>query len=133
MEDSAPALNLIHGPRLTPRLACSQRSSGKMNAGAANSSAATSTLAMKRFLAMAVSASLVVPASAWAKNEPSISLEKVGKWEVNYDDDSCHLMAEFGRFDNTWSGNKKEPVVGAKIGYTIAHGVKYSRMSRKGK
>jgi hypothetical protein len=54
---------------------------------------------MKRLMALVVSASLVVPASAWAKEKPSVSLERMGKWEVNYDDDSCHLMAEFGKGD----------------------------------
>lgn len=38
------------------------------------------------------------PLSA-AANEP-VSLAKVTKWEINYDEDSCHLLAGFGQGDD---------------------------------
>ena len=38
---------------------------------------------------------LLFPNLAWAKVEP-LSLARQGAWQVNYDDDSCHLLGAFG-------------------------------------
>lgn len=51
---------------------------------------------MGNFISLAIAMSMVAPALAQAKDKPPISLPKNGKWEINYDDDSCHLMAKFG-------------------------------------
>ena len=39
---------------------------------------------------------MLLPATAWAAGKSPVSLAKTSKWDVNYDDDSCHIMAEFG-------------------------------------
>jgi hypothetical protein len=51
---------------------------------------------MYKSVALAVSTALIFPAIASAKENPPISLAKTSKWEMNYDDDSCHLLAKFG-------------------------------------
>ncbi|MEY4953721.1 MAG: hypothetical protein RL299_2145, partial [Pseudomonadota bacterium] len=51
---------------------------------------------MHKVLSFLFCASLVAPGLAEAKERPPISLAKTSKWEMNYDDDSCHLMARFG-------------------------------------
>lgn len=44
---------------------------------------------------------LALPLAAQAKDEPPISLAKTTKWEMNYDADSCHLLAKFGQGEDT--------------------------------
>lgn len=44
---------------------------------------------------------LAMPLAAQAKDEPPISLAKTTKWEMNYDADSCHLLAKFGQGEDT--------------------------------
>jgi hypothetical protein len=51
---------------------------------------------MYKSMALAISTALIFPAIASAKEKPLISLARTGKWEMNYDDDSCHLLAKFG-------------------------------------
>ncbi|MBS0483536.1 MAG: hypothetical protein JSR96_15620 [Proteobacteria bacterium] len=52
-----------------------------------------------RSLILAASAGvLAFPQSAAAKPQTT-DLPKVGKWEINYDNDSCHLYAKFGTGD----------------------------------
>lgn len=52
---------------------------------------------MRSFFAVVLGAVLMVPVQAKAK--PSIPLARQGKWEMNYDEDSCHLLAKFGQGD----------------------------------
>ncbi|MDL2352075.1 MAG: energy transducer TonB [Pseudomonadota bacterium] len=40
---------------------------------------------------------LAAPLAAQAKDRPTISLPMSAKWEINYDTDSCHLLAQFGQ------------------------------------
>lgn len=51
---------------------------------------------MHKVLSFLFCASLVAPGLAEAKEKPAISLAKTSKWEINYDEDSCHLLAKFG-------------------------------------
>lgn len=51
---------------------------------------------MYKSVALAVSASLIFPVIASANDQSLFSLAKTSKWEMNYDDDSCHLLAKFG-------------------------------------
>lgn len=51
---------------------------------------------MYKSVILAIFTSLIFPAIASAKENPPISLTKTSKWEINYDDDSCHLLAKFG-------------------------------------
>lgn len=51
---------------------------------------------MNKLAALTISAALIFPTVASAKEKPPISLAKTSKWEINYDDDSCHLLARFG-------------------------------------
>lgn len=51
---------------------------------------------MRVFKSAILLAVLAVPLSATRAEKPPLSLPKVGKWEVNYDVDSCHLLARFG-------------------------------------
>jgi hypothetical protein len=39
---------------------------------------------------------LLVPIPAAAAEKPPILLARQGSWEINYDEDSCHLLARFG-------------------------------------
>jgi TonB family protein len=56
-------------------------------------------LAMRMIATLALLAvgSAALPVSAASK--PPISLPKMGKWEMNYDEDSCHLFGQFGSGD----------------------------------
>lgn len=51
---------------------------------------------MRKLLALAMSASLILPGIASAAAKPPVSLAKTSKWEINYDEDSCSLFAKFG-------------------------------------
>jgi hypothetical protein len=51
---------------------------------------------MKLSNSIAAIAVLFTPVPALAVDKPPISLARVGKWEMNYDEDSCHLTAQFG-------------------------------------
>jgi hypothetical protein len=51
---------------------------------------------MKLLHPLAATALVLSPLSAFAKDKPPISLTRTGKWEINYDEDSCHLFAQFG-------------------------------------
>lgn len=51
---------------------------------------------MSRLLLLGAAVSLISPSFARAAEEPALSLAKVSKWEINYDEDSCHLAAKFG-------------------------------------
>lgn len=51
---------------------------------------------MQKVLAFFLSAALAMPGVAAAKASAPISLAKTSKWEINYDEDSCHLAAQFG-------------------------------------
>ena len=42
---------------------------------------------------------MLAPAVVSAKDSAPIMLEKTAGWEINYDDDSCHLAAAFGKDD----------------------------------
>jgi Gram-negative bacterial TonB protein C-terminal len=51
---------------------------------------------MKPLHTLAAIAMVLSPLPALAKDKPPISLARTGKWEMNYDRDSCHLYASFG-------------------------------------
>ena len=52
---------------------------------------------MRVFLVLAVSIfCFIFPITASAAIKPPTVLTRVGKWEVNYDQDSCHLFRKFG-------------------------------------
>lgn len=53
---------------------------------------------MRGFVGAIIGAALMVPLPSTAKNDP-VSLVKTTKWEINYDEDSCHLLAGFGQAD----------------------------------
>ena len=42
---------------------------------------------------------IMAPFSAFGAESAPVSLAKAGKWEMNYDVDSCHLVAKFGAGD----------------------------------
>ena len=42
---------------------------------------------------------IMAPFSAFGAESAPVSLAKAGKWEMNYDTDSCHLVATFGAGD----------------------------------
>ena len=52
---------------------------------------------MRGIVACLTASLLVVPIAANAKEAPVVSLAKTTKWEMNYDEDSCHLLAKFGQ------------------------------------
>lgn len=52
-------------------------------------------------LALLVPAFALAAGPALAAEKPPVSLPKVGKWEINYDEDSCSLFAKFGAGDDT--------------------------------
>lgn len=43
----------------------------------------------------------LVPSGALAAEPVEVTLSRVGKWEVNYDQDACHLLAKFGEGEQT--------------------------------
>lgn len=51
---------------------------------------------MKPIHLLAAFAMVLTPVAALAKDKPPIPLAKKSKWEMNYDEDSCHLFANFG-------------------------------------
>ena len=51
---------------------------------------------MRIVLLAAVASLLATSVPMLAKDQSVISLPRVSKWEMNYDIDSCHLMARFG-------------------------------------
>jgi len=51
---------------------------------------------MRAMLLPVLMISLAIPAQVEASDGKAISLPKQGKWEVNYDVDSCHLLGKFG-------------------------------------
>ena len=51
---------------------------------------------MRVFGLLVLSASLLASSTLSAKPAPVVSLSFNGKWEVNYDTNSCHLLARFG-------------------------------------
>ena len=58
---------------------------------------------MRLIPAMTVMA-IILPAGPTSAASPgAISLQKVGAWQMNYDADSCHLLAKFGTGDQTVS------------------------------
>lgn len=56
---------------------------------------------MRLITAAMFSVALGAPLSAQAKADSEISLSKTTKWEMNYDEDSCHLLAKFGEGDDS--------------------------------
>lgn len=56
---------------------------------------------MRGIVACLIASLLAAPLAANAKDDPVVSLAKVTKWEMNYDADSCHLLAKFGQGDDT--------------------------------
>lgn len=54
---------------------------------------------MRGLVGAIIGAALMVPLPSTAKNDP-VSLAKTTKWEINYDEDSCHLLAGFGQADS---------------------------------
>jgi hypothetical protein len=52
---------------------------------------------MRGLLMLAVALSVVLPNPVFAGNKPLTALARVGKWEVIYDRDSCHLFGKFGQ------------------------------------
>lgn len=60
---------------------------------------------MRQFTAALVAAAVLLPSPALAKEKPPIPLARVGKWEINYDADSCHLLAKFGEGENEITTN----------------------------
>ena len=107
---------------------------------------------MRRVLGIAMIASLAMPGISVAKDKPPISLPKTSKWEINYDEDSCHLLAKFGEdkqaviirmtryqpsdvFDLTLYGEPLKsfgPTVPVRIGYGINAPVKREAISGTG-
>ena len=55
---------------------------------------------MRSFVAIVLSTVLMLPTFAQGKDHPIISLPRSAKWEINYDTDSCHLLAQFGKGDD---------------------------------
>ena len=55
---------------------------------------------MRQFATAILAAALMLTAPAAAKENPPVSLAKTTKWEMNYDEDSCHLLAKFGEADD---------------------------------
>lgn len=51
---------------------------------------------MLRSLAVAAIALALTAPPVLAASKPAISLARTSKWEINYDEDSCHLLAKFG-------------------------------------
>ncbi len=51
---------------------------------------------MRSVFLIGVAVAMLVPSMAAAKDKLPIELAHVGKWEVNYDKDSCHLFGKFG-------------------------------------
>jgi hypothetical protein len=53
-----------------------------------------------RLLTSLVAAGLILsPRAAHAKDPPPVLLANSSNWEINYDDDSCHLLTRFGESD----------------------------------
>jgi len=52
-------------------------------------------------LALLAPALVIAAQPALAAEKPPVSLAKVSKWEINYDEDSCNLLAKFGAGDET--------------------------------
>lgn len=55
---------------------------------------------MRNATLTACGALLLIPSLLLAKSGQPVALEKVGAWELNYDQDSCHLFGEFGSGGN---------------------------------
>lgn len=56
---------------------------------------------MLRSLALATIAFALTASPVLAAEKAQIPLSKNSKWELNYDDDACHLMARFGEGDQS--------------------------------
>lgn len=55
---------------------------------------------MRKLVGAMIVAALMPPLPSFAKDDPVV-LAKTTKWEMNYDADSCHLLAKFGEGDDT--------------------------------
>ena len=55
---------------------------------------------MRALVVAILGAALMAPLPSAAKDDP-VTLAKTTKWEMNYDADSCHLLAKFGRGEDT--------------------------------
>lgn len=53
---------------------------------------------------LVIAAILLMPIQAHAASEP-IELKRSGKWQLEYDVDSCHLLAQFGQGDDALVAN----------------------------
>lgn len=51
---------------------------------------------MRKLVILGLLASLTSPVFAAPDPKAPLALTKTSKWEINYDEDSCHLMAKFG-------------------------------------
>lgn len=51
---------------------------------------------MRIVASLTISALVVTSTMALAADKPPLSLPKTSKWEMNYDEDSCHLFGQFG-------------------------------------
>ncbi|HCF24260.1 MULTISPECIES: energy transducer TonB [unclassified Novosphingobium] len=89
----------------------------------------------------------VQPALAAVK--PPVALAKVGKWEINYDKEACHLLAKFGaskeetivRLTRYQPGsvlnltlfgplfNTQDPMATVEVGFGLAPAVKYEAVT----
>ncbi|MDE2411690.1 MAG: energy transducer TonB [Sphingomonadales bacterium] len=49
-----------------------------------------------RVVSIAAMAGVLLSSANASAKTPPIELKRVGKWEVNYDQDSCHLLGKFG-------------------------------------
>lgn len=56
---------------------------------------------MRSIAALALLSLLLSAVPAKAANEPSISLPKLSKWQMNYGDDTCQLAARFGSAEDS--------------------------------
>jgi len=52
---------------------------------------------MRVIVVFAALSTLALPIALQAKPAPLIQLDRIGKWEVNYDADACHLLARLGQ------------------------------------
>lgn len=54
------------------------------------------TTTLRILTALLASTIVAAPTSALAKPKETITIARTGNWEINYDNDSCHLIAQFG-------------------------------------
>lgn len=60
---------------------------------------------MRKTVLAALMTLLIAPTMLAAKDKQPVSLTRVGKWEMNYDTDSCHLFAKFGEGEGEITAN----------------------------